>query len=252
MKYFLLLALSPFAAVSSRAADDPCAPYLKTGYQRDVFIPAWTARASPQAKRFLASYSKSAGPKAALEMQCLISVGLARVIKNENDSTVEWARDHKNIRPSKGQDELDAAGDALRRFKKGKDMAHLSPSDEKTRQKLMERARQAKDQLSKYKGLCNEWTQSVCSAFVFPARHHSVRWIEIRWEGLDVNEATHNMVAICPKEVENPFAARGRCLLIDAWRNLDPDHDFYAFYEYHNLGVSRSMKSCPEGKNLPL
>ena len=90
----------------------------------------------------------------------------------------------------------------------------------------------------------------MCSSFAFPARHHNVRWVEIHWAGLDVNEATHNMVAICPKDVDDPFAARSRCLLIDAWRNLDRDHDFYWFSEYHDLGVSRTQKTCPDGKTV--
>gem|GEM_PF-2408194 len=34
-----------------------------------------------------------------------------------------------------------------------------------------------------------------------------------------------------------------RRLLIDAWRNLDPDRDFYGFGEYHGLGVSRARSA---------
>ena len=250
MKYFLCLLLLAASSARVRAAEGPCDKYLRPGYQRDVFLPEWEKRASPMAKKFLAGYAASEKPAAVLEMQCLLSAGMSRIIKNENDATVEWARDHKNIRPSKGQDDLDAAGAALRDFRKGRDPNTLSPGDKAKLDGLKERVQAAQSQLSKFKGLCNEWTQSVCSAFTFPAKHHNVRWIEIHWDGLDANEATHNMVAICPKDVEDPFARRGRCLLIDAWRNLDRDHDIYAFHEYHDMGVSRTQKTCPDGKTI--
>jgi len=51
------------------------------------------------------------------------------------------------------------------------------------------------------------------SRFSFSARYHDVPWAEIRR------------------------------LLIDAWRNLDPDRDFYGFGEYHGLGVSRARSA---------
>ena len=251
MKILLALALLTAWSPSARADEDPCKKYLTAAHQREIFMPAWTKRATPQAKRFLASYAKGEKAEVALEMQCLITVGLERVIKNENDTAVDWARDHKNIRPSKGQEDVDAATKAMVDFRARRDPNAMSASDKAKLSALQERVRAAQAQLSRFKGLCNEWTQSVCSSFVFPARHHVVRWVEIHWPGLEANEATHNMVAICAKDAaENPFAHRGRCLLIDAWRNLDADHDVYWFAEYQNMGDSRSQKTCPDGKNL--
>lgn len=248
----LLRCLALLAVVQGLAAaeDSSCAKYLTPSHQRDVFRPEWEKRASKEAKMFMAAYVSKEAPAAALEMQCLLTVGLERVIKNENDTTVQWFRDHKNVRPSKGQEDLDAAAAALREFRKGRNPGTFSASDQTRLKELQAKVREAQSQLSRYKGLCNEWTQSVCSAYVFPAKYHNVRWVEIRWEGRDVNEATHNMVALCPKDVEDPFAHRDRCLLIDAWRNLDPDRDVYGFSEYHNMGVSRSQKTCPDGKTL--
>jgi hypothetical protein len=177
-------------------------------------------------------------------------VGLSRVVKNENDSQVTWERDHKNIRPWKGQDQLEAASAELLAFKKTHDFAHLSADDRSRLAAVQAKVRDAQAELGRIKGLCNEWTQSVCSAFTLPTRYTMVNWVEIRWEGRGDNEATHNMVALCPKEVVDPFQERDRCLLIDAWRNLDRDHDVYAFSEYKDMGVSRTRKTCPEGKTI--